>query len=81
MTDAIAASGEAPLNIEMGAGNAAGAAFQTTFVIDADAVLLQTINIGRTEVKTGLLLTIPYTLLAINYPKMAFFIYLKTVQE
>jgi len=56
MTDAAATCGEAPLDIEMGAGYAAGAAFQAALIGHTDVIFLQFVNIGGTEIETGLLL-------------------------
>jgi hypothetical protein len=63
----------------MRAGNPAGTTFQTPLVIDTYVVCLQAINICRTEIKTGLFLTLIHAFLPVNYPKVTFFIYLKTV--
>jgi hypothetical protein len=79
MADSVTAPGKTPLNIEIRAGDAAGATFQTPLVVYTDAVLLQSVNISWAEIKAGLLLAISQALLAVNNAKMAFFIYLKTV--
>jgi hypothetical protein len=80
VANAIAASGKTPLDVQIGAGNPAGATFQTPFVIDADALsLLKPIDIGRTEIKTGLFLALFHALLTVDYPEMAFLIYPKAV--
>jgi len=38
----------------MGATDPAGAALQAPFIVDADPVLFQTVDIGRANVKAGL---------------------------
>jgi len=54
MTDAIASEGKPPLDVEMGTGDAAGPAFQTSFVGHADVVFFQPVHICRAEVETWL---------------------------
>ncbi len=63
----------------MRAGNPAGAAFQTPLIVDTYVVCLQSINIGRAEIKAGLFPALLHTFLAIDYPEVTFLIYLKTV--
>ena len=81
MADSVAAFGKPPLDIQMGTGNPARTAFQTSLVIDTDTVAIKSIYICRAEIKAGLLTAIFNTFLAINYPEMAFFVYLKTIKE
>jgi len=47
--------GKPPLDIQMGAANAAGAAFQTTLIGHANAIFLQPVHIRRADVETGLI--------------------------
>ena len=54
VANSIASQGKTPLDVQMRAGNPAGATFQASFVIYAYAVLLQSVNICRAEIKAGL---------------------------
>ena len=67
MADAVAALGETPFDIQMGTADAAGAALQATFVIDADAVAFQPVNIGRAKIKAGLVLAFVLANFAVDY--------------
>jgi hypothetical protein len=79
VADAVATLGEAPLYVQMGAGDTAGATFQASLVIDADVVLLQPIYICRTQIKAGLLQALLHTFPAVYYFKVAFLVHLETV--
>jgi hypothetical protein len=50
-------------------------------VIYTYAVFLQSIDIRRAEIKAGLLGAVLDAFLAIDYPKMAFFIYPEAIQK
>jgi hypothetical protein len=54
MTDTVSSQGKSPFNVEMGTSDAAGPAFQASFVGYADVVFLQSVYIRRAKVKTGL---------------------------
>ena len=54
MADAIPAFGEAPVNVQMRAGDAAGAALEAAFVVDADMVAFQAVDVRRAQVETRL---------------------------
>jgi hypothetical protein len=58
MADAISSPGKPPLDVEMGAADPAGAAFQATFIGHADVVLFQPVYVGRADVETGLIRTL-----------------------
>jgi hypothetical protein len=81
MADSIAALGKTPLYVQMRAGDPAGAALQTAFVIDTYMIPLQPIDICRTEIKAWLVLALFGAFLSIHYAEMAFFIYFETVKE
>ena len=68
MADAIASPGEPPLDIQMGAANAAGAAFQAALVGHANAVFLQPVHICRADVETRLVRTFFQAKSAIDNP-------------
>jgi len=70
MADAISSPGETPLDVEMGASDATGPTFQTTFVSNADAVFLQPINICRAKIETGLIRTLVLAHRTIDDPQM-----------
>jgi len=50
MTDSEPSGGKAPVDIQMWASDAAGAAFETSFVVDTDPVMFEFVNIGRTDI-------------------------------
>ena len=79
VADSVAAFGKTPLDVQMRTGDAAGATFETPLVIYTYAVFLQSINICWTEVEARLFLALFHTFLSIDYPKMTFFLYLKSV--
>jgi len=81
VADAISAPGETPLDVEMGAADAAGAAFQATLIGHADAVFFQPVNVGRTDVETGLVWAFFQTKSTIDNPQVRFFIHPEPVQE
>src|SRR5271157_3363820 len=58
MADAVSSPGKPPLDVEMGAADPAGAAFQATFIGHPDVVLFQPVNVGRADVETGLVRTL-----------------------
>jgi len=57
MADAISSPGEAPLDIQMGAANTAGAAFQAALIGHANPVFLQPVHIRWADVETRLIRT------------------------
>ena len=57
MADAVSSPGKPPLDVEVGAADPAGAAFQATFIGHADVVLFQPVYVGRADVETGLVRT------------------------
>jgi hypothetical protein len=81
VTDSVATLGKTPLDIQMRAGDPAGAAFQTAFVINTYVIPFQSVDICRAEIKAGLILALFGTFLSVDYAEMAFFIHLKTIKE
>ena len=79
VTDSIATTGETPLDVQIRAGNTAGAAFQASFVIYADVVVLKPIYVRRAKEKAGLLRTIFQAFFTIDYSQVALFIYFESV--
>ena len=79
--DAVSAGGESPVNVEVGATDSAGAAFQAAFIVDADPVMFQPVHIGRANVKAGLLLAVINTNRAVYNVQMRGFIHIKAVQK
>src|SRR3974377_284748 len=81
MTDAVASRGKAPLDVEMGASDAAGAAFQAPFIGHADMVFLQLVHVCRTKIKTGLVGTAVPAHRAVPNPQGGILVHAETVQE
>jgi hypothetical protein len=81
VADAVSPLGEFPLYIQMRAADAAGPAFQATFVVDRYAVAFQAVNIGRAEIQTGLSFTFLLADLSVYDFQMTFLVYLKAVQK
>jgi hypothetical protein len=81
MADPISSPGKTPLDVEMGAADAAGTAFQATLICHADAVFFQSVNVGRTDVETGLVRTFFQAKSTIDNPQVRFFIHPEPVQE
>ena len=50
MADAIAAAGEAPLDVEVRAADTAGAALQAAFMIDRNTVAFLAVDISRAKI-------------------------------
>jgi len=50
MTDTVSSQGKTPFDVEMGTSDAAGSAFQASFVGYADVVFFQSIYIRRAKV-------------------------------
>jgi hypothetical protein len=65
----------------MRAGDPAGAALQTAFVVDTYVVPFQPVDICRAEIEAGLVLALFATFLSIDYAKMAFLSYFETVKK
>jgi hypothetical protein len=65
----------------MRAGDPAGAALQTAFVIDTYVIPLQPVDIRRTEIEAGLVRALFGTFFSIDYAKMAFLSYFETVKK
>jgi hypothetical protein len=78
---AISARGETPFDIEMGTADATGAAFETSFIGDTDPVLFESIHIGGTKIKAGLVFAAVHAGPVIDDPDMGRFIDTKTVQK
>jgi hypothetical protein len=79
MTDAVAAGGKSPVDVEMGASDPAGATLQAAFIVYADSVFLQSVNIGRANIKTGLLFTVINADRTVDDFQMRGFMYIKPV--
>jgi hypothetical protein len=77
----MATFGETPLYVQMRAGDPAGAAFQTTFVVDTYVISLQTVDIGRAKIKAWLVFAFFGTFFSIYYVEMAFLSYFETVKK
>jgi hypothetical protein len=81
MADAVAALGETPLNIHLRAANAAGTAFQTSLMMNADALTFKSVYISRAEIKAGPFLAALQAFFAVNYMQVAFLVHFETVQK
>ena len=57
MADTVSSFREPPFDIQVGAADAAGAAFQATLVGDGNMVLFQPVDIRRADGETGLVRT------------------------
>ena len=57
MADAVSSPGKPPFDVEMGAANPAGAAFQAALEGHDDMVLFQPVYVGGADVETGLVRT------------------------
>ena len=66
MADAVSPPRKPPLDVEMWASDAAGAAFQASFVSYTDAVFFKLIHVGRADVEAGLIRTFLQTQGAID---------------
>jgi hypothetical protein len=75
MAYSVSPPGEPPFYVEIGASDAAGPTFQTTFVSNADAVFLQPINICRAKIETGLIRTLVLAHRTIDDPQMRLLIH------
>ena len=81
MPDAETSGGKTPIDVQMWASDAAGAAFETSFVVDTDPVTFELINIGRTDIQAGLLPAVFHTDLFVDNLKMRRFIYVESIQK
>ena len=75
----ISSPGEAPLDVQMGAADAAGAAFQAALVGHANAVFFQPVHICRADVETGLFDTFFHAQSAIDDAQVGFLIHPKPI--
>ena len=55
MPDTEPSGGKAPVNIQVRTPDAAGVAFQTSFVADTDPVVFELVDIRWTDIQTGLI--------------------------
>ena len=81
MPDAEPSGGKAPVDIQVRASDSAGAAFETSFIVDTDPVVFEFVNIGRTNIQAGLLPAIFHTDLGVDNSKMRRFIHVESVQK
>ena len=81
MPDTEPSGGKAPIDIQMRAPDAAGAAFETSFVADTDPALFELVNIGRTDIQAGLIPAIFHTDLSVDNSKMRRFIHVESIQK
>jgi hypothetical protein len=81
MPDAETSGGKTPVDIQMRASDAAGAAFETSFVVNTDPITFELINIGRTDIQAGLLPAVFHTDLSVDNLKMRRFIYVESIQK
>ncbi len=81
MPDAEAAGGKSPVNVEMRTSDPAGTALQAAFIVDGNPVVFQPVNIGRTDVKAGLLPAVIDTNRPVDDFQMGGFMHVKTVQK
>jgi hypothetical protein len=65
----------------MGASDSAGTALQAAFIVDAYPVMFQPVDIGRANVKAGLLLAVIDANRAVYDFQMRGFIHVKPVQK
>jgi len=75
VADAMAPLGEAPLDVQVGASDAAGAALQAPLIGHADAIFLKPIHIGGAEVEAGLLLAPLHAHGPVSDPQMGLLIH------
>ena len=54
VADAVSSPRKSPFDVEMGAADAAGAAFQAALIGHDDVVFFQPVYVGGAEVETGL---------------------------
>ncbi len=81
MADAVSPGRESPEDVEMGAGYTAGAAFEAAFIGDNDAIFLDTVDIGRTEIEAGLIFAFARTDPRVDNADMGLFIDAKPVEK
>jgi len=65
----------------MGAADPAGAALQAPFIVYADSVLFQPVNVGRANIKAGLFLAVVDANRAVYDFQMRGFIHVKAIQK
>jgi hypothetical protein len=81
MTDAVSSLGKPPLDVEMGTSDTAGSAFQAAFISNRDTVFFQTVDIGRTKIKAGLIRTFIPAEGPVDDPQVRVLIHPETVQK
>ena len=81
MTYAVATLGETPIYIKMGTTDAAGTAFQATFIVDGDSIPFLPVNVSRTNIKAGLGLTLVLTHLSVDDLQVTFRIRFEAVEK
>jgi hypothetical protein len=81
MPYAETSGGKTPVDIQMWASDAAGAAFETSFVVNTDPIMFELINIGRTDIQAGLLPAVFHTDLSVDNLKMRRFIHVESIQK
>ena len=79
--NAEAASMEPPLDVQVRAPDAAGAALQAAFVVDRDSLVFEPIDVSRAEIQASLRLAVFQTFFPVNDLQMAFRVNLEPVQE
>jgi hypothetical protein len=81
MTDPKSSQGESPFDVEMGTSDAAGAAFQASFVGYTDMVFFPSVNIRRAKIEAGLVRAFSLAQGAIDNAQMGFFLHPESIQE
>lgn len=81
MPDTEPSGGKAPVDIQVWTPDAAGAAFQTSFVADTDPVVFELVDISRTDIQAGLIPAICHADLTVDNFKMRRFINIETIKK
>ena len=81
MADPVTSRGKAPLDVEVGASDAAGAAFQASFISHADMVLIQLVHVCRAKIEAGLLGALVPAHRAVPNPQVGLLIHAEPVQK
>jgi hypothetical protein len=81
VSNSVPAGWKFPFDVKVRTSDSTGAALQATFVINTDSVMFQPVNIGRANIKAGLLLAVINANRAVYDFKVRGFMHIKAVQK